>query len=130
MCSRAQEIFKDRTEQHPLGQPEDHTGGHILMEREQIEFLTELTVVAALGLFDTVQVFLEILGIGKGRCVDAGKHTVLFVAAPVRPGNGQQLERLHEPGIRNVRPTAQVNEIAVPVQVMVPSSRPSISSTL
>ena len=112
----AQEIFKDRTEQHPLGQPEDHTGGHILMEREQIEFLTELTVVAALGLFDTVQIFLEIFGIGKGRCVDAGKHTVLFVAAPVRPGNGQQLERLHEPGIRNVRPTAQVNEIAVPVQ--------------
>ena len=32
------------------------------------------------------------------------------------PGNGQQLERLYEPGIRNVRPTAQVNEIAVPVQ--------------
>mgnify|MGYP007121805942 CR=1 FL=1 len=86
------------------------------MECEQIEFLAELAMVAALGFFDTVQVFLEILGIGKGRCVDAGKHTVLFVAAPVRPGNGQQLERLHEPGIRNVRPTAQVNEIAVPVQ--------------
>jgi len=112
----AQEIFKNRAEQHPLGQPEDHTGGHILMEREQIELLAELAVVAALGFLDAVQVFLEILGVGKGRCVDAGKHTVLFVAAPVRPGNGQQLERLHEPGIRDVRPTAQVNEIAVPVE--------------
>ena len=73
-------------------------------------------MIAALGFFDAVEIVLEVLGVRKGRRVDAREHPVLFVAAPVGPGHGKQLERLDAAGVRDVRPTAKVDEIAVAVQ--------------
>src|SRR3970282_731305 len=51
-----------------------------------------------------------------GRAVDALEHLVLRVTAPVRPGDAHQLEYLELPGRGHVRPAAQVEPIALPVE--------------
>ena len=77
------EIFEDGPDNHALGQPEDHTGSHILKERKQPELTAEFAVITALGFLKLLQIILEGFGISERRTVDAGKHTVLLIAAPV-----------------------------------------------
>src|SRR5690606_29319930 len=53
---------------------------------------------------------------GPGRTVDTLQHLVVAVAAPIGTGNLHQLEDLQLAGRRHVRPTAQVNEVALAIQ--------------
>ena len=73
---------------------EDQPGPGELLDAEQIELLAELAVVALLGLFEPLEVFVQILLREERGAVDALQLLVVLVALPVRAGDGEQLERL------------------------------------
>ena len=74
-------------------------------------------MVAALGFFEPEEVLVEILLIGPGGAVDALQLGVAGIAAPIGAGDAHQLERLAEmPGRRQMRPDAQIGEVALPVE--------------
>ena len=92
--------------------PEDQARPGQLLDGEQIELLAQHAMVALLGLFELVEVVVEVL-LGEERgAVDALQLRVLLVAEPIGAGDVEQLERLDAPGRRNVRPTAEVGELA------------------
>src|SRR3954447_13186154 len=59
-----------------------------------------------------VEVFLRV----EGGAVDAGQLLVLLVAAPVRAGETGQLERLDRLRVLQVRPAAEIGEVALGVE--------------
>ena len=72
-------------------------------------------MVAPLGLLDAGEVRVEVL-LGEPRgAVDALEHRACRVAAPVRAGDLHELERADPAGARDVRPAAQVGEVALAV---------------
>ena len=73
-------------------------------------------MVALLGLLAPPQVLVELLLGRPDRAVDALEHRPLLVAAPVRAGDAEQLERADLAGARDVRAAAQVDERALPVE--------------
>ena len=73
-------------------------------------------MVALLGLLAAPQVGVEVLLGRPGRAVDALEHRALLVAAPVRAGRAEQLERADLARARHVRAPAQVDERTVPVE--------------
>ena len=95
--------------------PVGHARAAALVEAEQVELGAELAVVALLGLFDHGQVGLQVLGGGEGRAVDALQHGAVGIAAPVGAGHGGQLDGLQEARGGQVRPAAEVDEVAVAV---------------
>ena len=69
-------------------------------------------MVALFGFFKLPQVLVEFFLGGEGHAVEPLQLRVIFVAAPVSPGDAHQLERADLAGILDVRPPAQVHEIA------------------
>ena len=106
------EVFQDGAHEHALGQPEDHAGSNVLEKGKEAQFPTELSVIAALGLLHLVEIVFQGFFIRKGSAVDAGKHAVLLIAAPVGSGNGSQANMVAKARIRHVRTTTQVHKIA------------------
>ena len=62
------------------------------------------------------EVLVELLLRRPGRAVDALEHRPLLVAAPVRAGRAEQLERPDLAGARDVRAATQVDEWALPIE--------------
>ena len=86
------------------------------VEREQVELLAELSVVALARLLLLVQPGVEIL-LGEERgAVDPLELGVAVIAAPVRAGDRQELDHADPPGRRAVRAEAEVDPVAVRVQ--------------
>ena len=83
---------------------------------EQVQLAADAAVVALLGLFEAVQVVIELLLVGPGGAVDALEHLVARVAAPVGTGHLHQLEGLELAGGGHVRTAAQVDPVALAVQ--------------
>ncbi len=98
-----------------LGVPEHHAR-RLLLHVQQVELLRQFSVVALLGLFQAVQVSLEIFLLRPRRAVDALQHRVLRVAAPVGAGQLHQLERARELARgRQVRAAADVEPVALAI---------------
>ena len=76
----------------------------------------QLVVVALERLLLLDQVGVQLLLGREGHAVNALQHLVLLVALPVRPGALRQAEGLDRPGAEQVRPGAQVGELALPVK--------------
>ncbi len=73
-------------------------------------------MVAQLRLFAPPQELVQVLLGRPGRAVDALEHLALLVAAPVRAGDREQLERPDLAGGGDVRAAAQVDEWALAVE--------------
>ena len=99
----------------PFGMPE-HRARRLFLEVEQTEILADAPVVALLGFFEAVQVFLEILVVEPRGAVDALEHLVAGIAAPIGARHLHQLEGLQLAGGGHVRTAAQVEPLALPVQ--------------
>ena len=95
-----------------VGQPQRQARANALVDGEELQLLAEPLVVALLGLLEELQVVVELLRRGPGRAVDACELGLLLVAAPVRAGDPQQLERLDVARRRHVRASAEVEEVA------------------
>ena len=74
--------------------------------------MPQLAVVALLGLLQVAHVLVQLLLLEERRAVDAGEHLALGVAAPVGAGQLRQLESADLAGGGQVRPAAQVGELA------------------
>ncbi len=98
-----------------LGVPEDQARRFVL-HVEQVVLLAQAAMVALLGLFQHVQVGVEVFLLGPGGAVDALQLLVAVVATPVGAGHLHQLEDLQLGCRRHVRAAAEVNEIALSVQ--------------
>src|ERR1700678_2012721 len=83
---------------------------------EQVELLADAPVIALLRLFQTREVFLQLLLVGPGGAIDSLQHFVARVAPPVGPRDLHELERLQFARARHVRSAAQVFPIPLPVQ--------------
>ena len=112
---RAPQLREAVPDDHPVRLPERHARRQ-LGEHEQVQLAPQLAVVARAGLLEPLEVGLEVLGGVERGAVDAGEHLAARVAAPVRAGEREQLERLDPARGRRVRAAAQVGERAVGVE--------------
>ena len=117
-------MFQTISERSAFRQPQRQARSHARRETKQFELLAELAVVALLGLLEHRQVFVEHRFFRKGDSVDTGQHLVVLVAAPVGPGHRSQLDRLHVPHVRQVRPAAQIGKITVRIETDRPVFEP------
>ena len=69
-------------------------------------------MVAALGLLELVEIFVEFLLIDEAGGVNPLHLRIAFVALPVGAGDIHQLERFYAPGGRDVRAAAEVDEFS------------------
>src|SRR5215207_7570730 len=81
-----------------------------VVEREEVELDAEPAVVALPGLRAAPQELVELLLRAPDRAIDALELRTLLVAAPVRRGHGEQLERADPARRRDMRAAAQVAE--------------------
>ncbi len=108
----AHPVFHLFADDAALGMPENQPRARQLLNRKQIKLLAEHAVVALLGFFELVEIVVEVLFREEGSPVDALQLRVLLVSQPVRARNVEQLERLDLPGRGNMRPAAEVGELA------------------
>jgi hypothetical protein len=85
----------------------------VLVEVDEVEVATEPAVVAALRLLDPRQVVLEILRVEERRAVHARQLRLRLVPAPVGAGEGKQLHGPDRRRVLEVRPAAEVDEVAL-----------------
>ena len=73
-------------------------------------------MIPLLGFLDLGEVRVERLLIKERGAVKPLEHGAVGLPLPVRRGNGEQLERPHLAGVRDVRPPAKVDELPLSVE--------------
>ena len=68
-------------------QPEWQTGSHQIAHGEKAEFFSDAAMVAALGFFELVQIFVEFLLINEARAINPLHLRIAFLAFPIRARN-------------------------------------------
>ena len=91
--------------------PYGQATAQLVWKAEQVEFGSQLAVIALLGFHEAVQMLGERGLALPRRAIDALQHRALLVAAPVRSGDLHQLESLEPAGRGHVRPAAQIDEL-------------------
>ena len=112
----AQPVFHERANQSALGMPKNQAGPGFFLNAEELELRAEFAVIAALGFFEPVQIFVQLLLRVERRCVDALQLRIPFLAFPVGPRNAHQLESLNPLGGRDMRSAAEIDEFAGSVE--------------
>src|SRR6185437_540228 len=95
-----------------FGMPENQAGAGFILNAEEIEFLAEFAMVAPLGLFEFVQIFVEFLLLDETRAVNPLHLRIFFVAFPVGAGYIHQFKSFYAPGGRDVRTAAEVDKFS------------------
>ena len=65
--------------------PEHQAGTDVILDRDQVEFFSDLPVVSSLDLFQSREMRVQLRLGGKGRPVDPLQHGIAFVATPIGP---------------------------------------------
>ncbi|MPN14524.1 hypothetical protein SDC9_161851 [bioreactor metagenome] len=99
---------------HALGM-EEGKSRTFRMYTEEIQFFSKFSVISGLSLFHASEVFLELLLGPECRSVYPGQHFVLLITVPVRTGKREEFEEFAASRMRNVRATAKVYKVALPV---------------
>ena len=99
-----------------FGEPERQAGADFFADGEELEFLAEAAVVAALRVFDALEVVVEVFLREEGGAVNALELRVLLVAEPIGTRQAHDLEGLDAAGGGDVRAAAEVDELAVAVE--------------
>ena len=94
----------------------EHQAGRLVLQVEQVHLLAEFAVIAFLGLFQHVQIGVEIFLPGPGRTIDTLQLFIAMVAAPVGARHLHQLEDLELAGRGYVGAAAQIDEIGFAIQ--------------
>ena len=110
------EIPLDHSVKRPaLGMPED-AADRLLLLMEEVELAAQPAVVALLGLFELMQIGVELFLIRECRAVDALQLLVLGVTAPIGARHLHHLEGVAELARRGeVRTRAEIDELSLPV---------------
>ena len=112
----AQELLQAVAQSGTLRQPQRQTLTYALREREQLQLLAELTVVALLSLLHHHQILIEHRLLGERDTIYTGQHLTLLVAAPVSACNRGQFDSLDKSCVGQVRTAAEVGERAIGVE--------------
>ena len=91
-------------------------GPRLVVNREEVEVASQYAVVPLARLLDPLEMFVQGLLRLERRAVYPLEHLALLVAAPVGPRHTEQLERGNPARGRDVRPGAEVLELAVTVR--------------
>ena len=108
----AQPLLQGADDARALGEVQRQTGARQRVHDVDAQLAPQLAVVALLGLLQVAHVLVQLLLLEERRAVDAGEHLTLGVAAPVRAGELRDLERAQFAGGGQVRPAAEVGELA------------------
>ena len=108
-----QEVFKAEAEGCTLGHPHGKSLTYEVGEHEEFHFLTNLAVVATLGFFKKLEVFIKHLLLGERNAVNACHLGALFVATPVGRTYAHHLKCLDGSCSHQVRTTAKVGVSAL-----------------
>src|SRR5450759_294455 len=111
-----EEVFHHRAQYRAVGVIDDQPGADLLADGEQLELRAQAPVVPALRFLAQPEVFLQRRLAVKRRPVYALQHLPRLVATPVGPGDGKELERFYLSGGGQVRPPAEVDELALLVE--------------
>ena len=94
----AEPVLDDLSNEAALGMPEDEAGAGFFLNAEEVELDAELAMVAALGFFKTVQMFVQLFLREESHGVNALELGIAFLALPVGARDVHQLEGLDAPG--------------------------------
>ena len=111
-----QEVFEAQTECGAFRQPHGQALAYEFGEHEEFHFLANLAVVAALGFFEELEVFVEELLFRETDTVNAGHLRAFLVATPIGRANGHYLHGLNGCGVHQVRAAAEVGVCALRVR--------------
>src|SRR5260370_16529306 len=88
--------------------PEDEAGAGFVLNAEEVQLGAELAMIATLGFFQAMKIFVQLLLCEEAGGVNAPQLRVSFLPFPVSARDTHQLEGLNALGLRNMRPTPQV----------------------
>src|SRR5437879_11856929 len=92
--------------------PENQTWAGFLLNAEELEFGADVTMIATLGFFEAMKIFVQFFFGEEARGVNALELRIAFLPFPVGTSDAHQLESLDALGRRNVRAAAEVDELA------------------
>ncbi len=107
----AHPVFELLADDSALGMEEDQARAGQFLNAEQVQLFAQFAVVALLGLFQLLEVIVQVLLAEEGGAVDALQLLVMLVALPVSAGDGKQLESLDLGSVRHVRAAAEIDEL-------------------
>ena len=111
----APKVLDQQPDRRALWMPEDQAGADVILDGDQVEFLTDLSVVSSLNLFQAREMRVEFRLSREGGPIDPLQHGIAFVAAPVSPGRVQELEYPDMTCRREMRAAAEVGELSLAV---------------
>src|SRR6187431_1987830 len=88
----------------------------MLVEVEEVELRAKPSMVALPRLLEALEVSVEICLRVERRAVDPGQLLVVLVTAPVGTGERGELDRLDRLRVLEMRPAAEIRELALRVQ--------------
>src|SRR5262249_847765 len=112
----AQPGFDQVANEAAFGMPEDQAWTGFFLNAKEVKFAAELAMIAAFGLFEAMEVFVQLFLREECGGIDALELRVTFLAFPVGAGDVHQFERLNALGGRDVRTAAEINELASGVE--------------
>ena len=65
-------------------QPQRQTGSDLIAHGEKAEFFSDAAMVAALGFFELVQIFVQFFLVNEARAINPLHLRIAFLAFPVR----------------------------------------------
>src|SRR6204780_4927854 len=83
----AQPVFHLPANDTALGMPENQARAGFLLNAEKIKLLAQLAVIAALGFFQLVEIFVQILLFHETGAVNPLHLRIAFLAFPIRAGH-------------------------------------------
>ena len=108
-----EEILETQTQGRAFRQPDRQTFTDHIAEHKQLQILTDLTVVAFLGLLQQRQVLIQHRAFRERDGVDTRHHRSLLIAAPVSRRTTQHLHRFDVTGAEQVRALTEVRELTL-----------------
>src|SRR5258708_17119446 len=83
----AEPVLDSLSNESPLGMPEDEPRAGLFLNAEEVKFRAKLAMIAALGFFQAVQMFVEFFLREESDGVNALKLRIAFLAFPVSARN-------------------------------------------
>src|SRR5713226_7947879 len=108
----AQPVFDNFADQAALGMPKDQARTGFVLNAEEFELGAELAMIAAFGLFEAMEVFVQLFFCEEAGGVNALELGIALLAFPVGAGDVHEFEGLDALGGRNVWAAAEVDELA------------------
>src|SRR5215469_5941663 len=110
------EKFEFLADHHAVRHPEWQAGAYVGRKGEELEFLSDATVIPLLGFFAAEKIRSKLFVVPPRGAVDALQLRIFRIAAPVGAGNVHQLECMpYFPSRGKVRAAAEIVPVSVKV---------------